>query len=72
MQFQKRMFKFFHFFAYLTIFMGVLVSILITIIPFFDEQIFRYFVNILIEKYNSLESEQKNQIRTIFRDIFIE
>jgi hypothetical protein len=72
MQFHNRMFQFFLFFAYFTIFTGVLISLFITINPFSDEEIFRNLVNVLINKYNSLDSEQKNQIRDIFRDIFID
>jgi hypothetical protein len=72
MQFHHGMFRFFLFFAYFAIFIGVLISFFITISPFSDEEIFRNLVNILINKYNSLDSDQKNQIRDIFREIFID
>ena len=48
------------------------MSLFITINPFSDEEVFRNLVNTLVNKYNSLDSEQKNQIRDIFRDIFID
>jgi hypothetical protein len=45
--------------------MGVIASFIIYFNPSLDDEIARSFVNGLINKYNSLNEEQKNQIKII-------
>lgn len=68
---QNKLYRSFLIFTHIAIFIGVIASLIIFFNPSFDDEIARSFVNGLINKYNSLNEEQKNQIKIIFRDIFI-
>jgi hypothetical protein len=50
---------------------GLIGSSLLFLFPTSDTNITREIVKSMIAKYDNLDSDQKDQIRVIFRDIFL-
>ncbi len=57
--------------SYLAISFGLLGTFLLVFNPTIDDDIARSIIRGLISKYNNLDSEEKNQIRDVFREIFL-
>jgi hypothetical protein len=60
------------FFANLTIIVGVVGAIILIINPTIDEDISQSVIQNLIDKYHSLDPEQKLKIKNIFSEIFLD
>lgn len=58
--------------VYFAILLGLFGSVLLILNPSIDDEITRAIVNSLISKYNSLDPSQKNTIKIIFSEIFIQ
>jgi len=71
-QLRNRLYRSFLISTYAAILIGVAASLILIYNPSIDDEISRTFVNGLVNKYNSFNDEQKNQIKIIFRDIFID
>ena len=61
----------FLFVACVAIIFGLIGSSLLFLFPTMDENIAREILNSLISRYDNLDLEQKNQIKFIFKDIFL-
>jgi hypothetical protein len=71
-QLRNKLYRSFLISTYAAVLTGVVASLILLYNPSIDDEISRTFVNGLINKYNSLNDEQKNQIKLIFRDMFID
>ena len=60
------------FFANLTIIVGVVGVIILITNPTIDEDISQSVIQNLIDKYHSLDPEQKLKIKDIFSEIFLD
>lgn len=58
--------------VYFAILLGLFGSVLLILNPSIDDEITRAIVNSLISKYDSLDPSQKNTIKIIFSEIFIQ
>jgi len=58
--------------VYFAILLGLFGSVLLILNPSIDDEITRAIVNSLISKYDSLDPSQKNTIKFIFNEIFIQ
>ncbi len=54
------------------IIVGLIGSLMLTLNPSLDENIARQIIGSLIAKYNNLETEQRIQIKAIFKSIFLD
>jgi hypothetical protein len=63
---------FFLLLAYAVLLLGIFGSILIIFVPTIDDVFLRNTLNYISTKYQSFDENQKNEIRKIFRDIFVE
>lgn len=58
--------------AYAVLLLGIFGSILIIFVPTIDDVFLRNTLNYISTKYQSFDENQKNEIRKIFRDIFVD
>ena len=63
---------FFLLMAYTVLLLGIFGSILIILVPTIDDVFLKNMFNYISTKYQSLDEGQKNEIRNIFRDIFVD
>ena len=63
---------FFLLMAYVFLLLGILGSILIILMPTIDDVFLRNMLDYISTKYQSLDDSQKNEIRKIFHEIFID
>ena len=63
---------FFLLMAYVFLLLGILGSILIILMPTIDDVFLRNMLDYVSTKYQSLDDSQKNEIRKIFHEIFID
>ena len=63
---------FFLLMAYVFLLLGILGSILIILMPTIDDVFLRNMLEYISSKYQSLDDSQKNEIRKIFHEIFID
>ena len=63
---------FFLLMAYTVLLLGIFGSILIILVPTIDDVFLKNMLNYISTKYQSLDEGQKNDIRKIFRDIFVD
>ena len=63
---------FFLLMAYVFLLLGILGSILIILMPTIDDVFLRNMLDYISSKYQSLDDSQKNEIRKIFHEIFID
>ncbi len=54
------------------IIVGLIGSLMLTLNPSLDENIARQVIDSLVAKYNDLETEQRMQIKEIFKSIFLD
>lgn len=57
---------------YTILLLGIFSSILIVFMPTIDETFLKSMLNYLLAKYQSLDENQKVEIREIFRDVFVD
>ncbi len=57
--------------ACIAIVLGLIGTSLLFLFPTMDDDIAREILNSLVSKYHNLDLAQKDQIRIIFRDIFL-
>ena len=57
---------------YTILLLGIFSSILIVFMPTIDETFLKNMLNYLLAKYQSLDENQKVEIREIFRDVFVD
>ena len=63
---------FFLLMGYILLVLGIFGSILIILVPTIDDIFLKNMLNYISGKYQSLDENQKNEIRKIFRDIFVD
>ena len=63
---------FFLLMAYAFLLLGILGSILIILMPTIDDVFLRNMLDYVSTKYQSLDDSQKNEIRKIFHEVFID
>lgn len=63
---------FFLLMAYAFLLLGILGSILIILMPTIDDVFLRNMLSYISTKYQSSNNSQKNEIRKIFHEIFID
>jgi len=63
---------FFLLIAYTFLLLGIFGSILIILMPSIDDVFLKNMLNYISTKYQSLDDSQKNEIREIFHEIFID
>ena len=71
-EFMKVSNTFFLLMAYTVLLLGIFGSILIILVPTIDDVFLKNMFNYISTKYQSLDEGQKNEIRNIFRDIFVD
>ena len=63
---------FFLLMAYAFLLLGIFGTIIIILMPTIDDVFLKNMLNYISTKYQSLDDSQKNEIRKIFHEIFID
>ena len=71
-EFMKVSNTFFLLMAYTVLLLGIFGSILIILVPTIDDVFLKNMFNYISTKYQSFDECKKNEIRNIFRDIFVD
>jgi hypothetical protein len=71
-EFVKASNVFFLLMGYVIFFLGIFSSFLILLMPTVDDMFIETMLNYMLTKYQSLDENQKNEIREVFRDVFVD